>query len=149
MKLSFTLFGEPIARARHRVANGRMYNPQSAEDAGHIWEIRRQLKEQTHEGFRPIDKNTPLAFEMQAYFARPKYHYGTGRNEGKLKTSAPEYPHLNSKDFDNIVKRVCDLMNAIVYIDDRQIVNADNIRLRYALYETDPRTVFTITTIEE
>jgi len=144
LKLTFTILGDPCAKARHRsTRTGRMYNPQSAEDAASMWIIQKQLSEQAGAGYEPTEKALSLAVE--AVFVRPKSHYGTGRNAGKLKPSAPVH-HVKVPDLDNIVKRVSDLMNAIVYKDDSQIVQIVEPSIKR--YGKKPRVIFTITELE-
>jgi Holliday junction resolvase RusA-like endonuclease len=56
------------------------------------------------------------------YFPRPKSHYGTGRNAGKLKATAPT--HNDGKpDRDNLDKAILDAMTGIGFMrDDKQVV---------------------------
>lgn len=62
------------------------------------------------------------AVEIDLYFLfeRPKGHYGTGRNAGKLKPSAP-LRHFQKPDPDKLERAIFDAMSGIVYKDDRQI----------------------------
>ena len=63
-----------------------------------------------------------IAVKVTCYFARPKSHYGTGRNEGKLKASAPEYPISKGRnDLDKLLRLIFDAMTGIVYVDDSQV----------------------------
>jgi len=112
--LHLYFYGEPISKARHRsTRGGRMYSPQTEVEAAFRWELKRKLPE----NYKP--SLSPFKIKVIAVFARPKSHYGTGRNSGKLKASAPKFC-TNAKDADNILKFVCDAMNMIVYKDDRQ-----------------------------
>jgi len=52
---------------------------------------------------------------------RPKSHYGTGKNAGKLKDSAPQY-HTQRPNIDNLEKFVADYMTGVAWVDDCQIV---------------------------
>lgn len=52
------------------------------------------------------------------YFNRPKSHYGTGKNAGKLKESAPKY-HTKRPDLDNLDKAILDAIgDAKLWKDD-------------------------------
>lgn len=52
------------------------------------------------------------------YLPRPAYHFGTGRNAGKLKDSAPEWPAVKP-DGDKLLRAVFDsLTTAGVWRDD-------------------------------
>ena len=114
--ITLTIPGIPIAKKRHRMANGRSYSPQTEEERAVQWEIKRQLGP----GFELL--KGPLLISVNSFFPRPKGHYGTGRNAEKLKPSAPG-PELITLDCDNIAKFYLDCMNGIVFRDDRQVVS--------------------------
>ena len=110
--------GPPVEKQRHRTSQGRTYSPQSAIEE----EVKRRIKLQLDADFQISNK--PLIVAIDAYFPRPKGHYGTGKNKGKLKTSAPVY-HMQTPDHDNVLKFYLDAMNQIVYEDDHQVVAFD------------------------
>lgn len=53
--------------------------------------------------------------------ARPKAHYGTGRNAHLLKPSAPEYP-TGRPDIDKLVRSTLDAMTGVAFTDDSCVV---------------------------
>lgn len=53
---------------------------------------------------------------------RPKSHYGTGRNSGRVKRGAPHRPPVRP-DLDKLARAVGDALTGICYHDDAQIVN--------------------------
>jgi Holliday junction resolvase RusA-like endonuclease len=63
----------------------------------------------------------PLEMELVFVLARPKAHYGTGRNSGVVKPSAPEFP-ATRPDVDKLSRAVLDALSGVVYRDDAQIV---------------------------
>lgn len=63
----------------------------------------------------------PLKMRLVFYVARPKSHYGSGRNAGKVKPSAPAYP-AKKPDVLKLARAVEDALTGIVYRDDSQIV---------------------------
>jgi Holliday junction resolvase RusA-like endonuclease len=66
------------------------------------------------------------------YVARPAYHFGTGRNAGRLKPSAPAFPVKRSGgDLDKLARALLDALTGIVYRDDSQVVELD-LRKRFA-----------------
>lgn len=65
------------------------------------------------------------------YVARPSRDFGTGRNAGKLKPSAPLYPTAG-KDLDKVARACGDAGSGVWWKDDRQIV-AWEIERRYSL----------------
>ena len=69
----------------------------------------------------------PVYVEITFFFARPKSHYGTGRNCAKLKDSAPK--HCTSSlhgDLDKLIRSTCDGLShrsgGCVLKDDSQVV---------------------------
>lgn len=71
-------------------------------------------------------KGEPLhgALDVEFVFvlARLKGHYGTGRNEGILKETAPLYSTVRP-DTTKLIRGVEDALTGIVWVDDGQIVN--------------------------
>lgn len=67
--------------------------------------------------------------EMIFVMARPKAHYGTGRNADLLKDNAPLQPTV-APDVLKLARGVEDALTGIVYRDDAQIVN-ESLQKRY------------------
>lgn len=113
--------GTPKAKGRPRftVRGGfaRTYTP--AETLTHENFIRSCALD-VFQGVEPIDG--PIALSAVFYLARPKSHFGSGRNAGVLKDSAPAYP-TGKPDTDNVLKAVMDgLTLAKVWTDDARVV---------------------------
>jgi len=88
----------------------------------------------------------PVKVDMVFVLPRPKGHYGTGRNAGKLKSSAPDYPK-SRPDIDNYCKWVLDCLNSTggVWKDDSQVVSMTAEKV----YGENPETVIEITEIDK
>lgn len=63
----------------------------------------------------------PLEVRFEFVISRPRGHYGTGRNAGKVRASAPVYPTVKP-DTSKLVRAAEDSLTGIIYIDDAQIV---------------------------
>jgi Holliday junction resolvase RusA-like endonuclease len=65
----------------------------------------------------------PVLVSIVAVFARPKGHFGTGRNASVLKPGAPQVPtSRGAGDLDKIARLVLDGLDvAGVYLDDSQV----------------------------
>lgn len=63
----------------------------------------------------------PLALDAVFFRPRPASHYGTGRNAGVLKASAPPYP-ATRPDTTKLLRGVEDALTGVLYRDDAQIV---------------------------
>lgn len=85
----------------------------------------------------------PVAVRLVFKFARPASHFGTGRNRGTLKPSAPE--HMTVKpDADKLVRAVLDsLTDAKVYKDDAQVTSLSVFK-RYAHHGEEPGVVVAV-----
>lgn len=61
--------------------------------------------------------------EITFGFPRPAGHYGSGKNAGVVKASAPKYPSRGTADLDKLVRATCDaITTAGGWIDDRVVV---------------------------
>lgn len=82
--ISFVVFGEPLALARHRSSRaGFMYNPSSKFQKDFLKLSKPFLPHKPMEG--------PIAATFSFFFERPKNHYGTGKNSGIMKKGKPKY----------------------------------------------------------
>jgi Holliday junction resolvase RusA-like endonuclease len=63
----------------------------------------------------------PLRLEIEFRILRPQGHYGTGKNAGTLKDSAPKYP-IVKPDGVKLTRSTEDAMKGIVWRDDSQVV---------------------------
>ena len=137
---TITVLGPPQAQKRHRhfaMHKGvtpitRTYDPSSADKKDFLSLIRKHAPE------TPI--NGPVCMEVQAFFDRPKSHFGTGKNSNRLKDNAPDW-HTSKPDGDNVFKFVSDSMKGIYYRDDCQIVSG-TIEKHYSI---SPRVEIRIT----
>ncbi|NTU49544.1 MAG: RusA family crossover junction endodeoxyribonuclease [Desulfobulbaceae bacterium] len=114
MNLPITFFvpGEPKALKRHRTFGRVQVDPSKSDKADFLVVSRQHCPECPLTG--------PLYLHIDFYFPRPKSHYGTGKNSGKLKPTAPLY-HIARPDADNLTKFVCDALNGVFWGDDAQI----------------------------
>ncbi len=118
------LAATPIAKKRPRFSRiGKhvvAYSDQKEEERKFVAYIKRQI------GDTEL-LTGPLRINLLFGMPRPKSHFGTGRNAGKLKPSAPEY-HTKKPDIDNLEKFVLDCLNGVVFKDDSQVVETKAIK---------------------
>ena len=80
-------------------------------------------------GAREVFHGEPLleALVLHLLFTRtrPKSHFGTGKNAGILKASAPDSPS-SKPDLTKLVRAVEDSLTGIVWKDDAQVVEQWN-----------------------
>lgn len=68
----------------------------------------------------------PVVLSVTFCFARPKSHFGTGGNAGKLKKSAPVH-HTQTPDLAKLVRALEDAIKGVVWGDDCQVFRYCNI----------------------
>jgi Holliday junction resolvase RusA-like endonuclease len=122
--ISFFVPGEPKGQPRIKAAVRRfgnkafahVYTPGTAEN----WKSCISASAKAHIPEQPI--TGPVQVDCTFYLPRPKGHYGTGKNEGKLKESAPMF-HTCAPDVDNALKVIFDVLTYLrFWLDDTQVV---------------------------
>lgn len=63
----------------------------------------------------------PLALSMRFVVARPKGHFGTGKNAGTVKASAPRWPAVKP-DATKLLRAAEDALSGVIWHDDARIV---------------------------
>ena len=64
----------------------------------------------------------PVFLAVQFYFRRPKSHFGLGKNDGKLKPSAPVF-HNVKPDLSKLVRCVEDGLTGSLWTDDNLVAS--------------------------
>ena len=114
MAIRFEIPGDPIALKRHRHTKaGISYDPSKNDKADFL------AKCMEHRPEKPMD--CAIGLKVIFCFRRPQSHFGTGKNAGRLKDSAPRY-HTKRPDLDNLVKFVEDALQGVFFVDDKQVV---------------------------
>lgn len=74
-----------------------------------------------YEGARPYGLiRGPVLVRLDFYFSRPRSHFGTGRNHGRLKPSAPVQMD-KMPDVDKLARCALDALVGVVIADDAQV----------------------------
>ncbi len=124
--------GKPRSKGSYRAiqANGRAFLKNSDDHLAE-WtnliklEWQRQMRDRLFEQKQsPGPWDMPFDVTVLCDFARPKCHFGTGRNAGKLKPSAPaELSCMRTPDADKILRAILDALQGFCWKDDRQVVS--------------------------
>jgi Holliday junction resolvase RusA-like endonuclease len=86
----------------------------------------------------------PVQVDVHFYLPRPKHHYGTGRNAGRVKPTAPTWVAVKP-DVDKTLRSTLDaLTSAGAYRDDAQVVAITCTKT----YADTPGALITITPLE-
>jgi len=62
-----------------------------------------------------------VVVELAFYFARPKSHFGAGRNSERVLASAPK-EMVSMPDVDKLTRCALDALTGVVFVDDSQVV---------------------------
>ncbi len=107
--------GQPRPKACIRGKHAGVYDPGTAED----WKTIVRYAAHAKRPEKPFAG--PLQVTLAFQFPRPKGHFGTGKNAGKLKDGLSDH-HTSKPDIDNCAKAVLDaLAHMGVWGDDAQI----------------------------
>lgn len=144
--LTINVIGVPVPQGskvanRHgggvRDSNAKKLKPWRADVAGTAQEVA------AHEGWARLDE--PAQVDITFYMPRLKGHYGTGRNDGVLKPTAPKYVQAKP-DIDKLARAILDaLTDADILRDDSRVARLV-VEKRYADGPTGAR--ITITPLE-
>lgn len=91
-------------------------------------------------------RGVPVAVDLTFWLARPKGHYGTGRNAEQVRDSAPLYPVVKP-DGDKLDRAVLDALTAAgIYHDDAQVIRRTSVKY-YAFGDEAPGALIEVTRI--
>lgn len=128
MRISITVPGEPVAKARPRFTrNGHVYTPKKTA----VYEQQIRLYAITAMRGKKILTGA-VRLSVSAFFGIPKSWNLTQ----KAKAMSGALRHTKKPDGDNVLKSVKDAMNGIVYADDSQIDDSRIIK-RYGIPRTE------------
>ena len=106
---------------------GKLFVIDSSGEGGRLW--RQSVQVFAAQAFDGPLLTGPLVVLMRFVLSRPKGHYGSGKNEHKLKASAPK-EHIKRADLLKLTRAVEDALTGIIYKDDAQIVE-EHLRKHY------------------
>ncbi len=109
-----------------RNANDDLQNWRNQVAEAVLWEYQKKVNYVSSEEGLPLMQG-PVSLRIVFLKPRPKGHYGTGRNAGKLKESAPEYP-TTRPDTLKLARAVEDALTGVIWQDDSQVVAHDMVK---------------------
>ncbi len=119
-----TAYGTPVTQGSIRsLGAGR---PSVHSNAKRLKPWRQTVHEAALDAMQLYDRiDGPVQVRLMFCFDRPGGHYGSGRNAGTVRGSAPDYPATRSSgDIDKLSRSCLDsLVSAGVLIDDSQVVD--------------------------
>ncbi len=114
--IEFWVYGQAVPQGSNRVYKGRVVgvNPRLG-----YW--REAVARAAAEKYSAPLFTEAMSLEVIFYRHRPASHYGTGRNAGKLKASAPRFP-TTTPDLDKLVRAIDDALTGVLWRNDSQVV---------------------------
>jgi Holliday junction resolvase RusA-like endonuclease len=73
----------------------------------------------------------PVSLSLVFTMPRPKKHYFTGKRAHVLRPDAPVWHTSHTGDLDKLVRLVKDSLTGIVWVDDCQVAQLDNVKKVY------------------
>ena len=89
------------------------------------------------------DRMAPVSLSAVFRFPRPQSHYGTGRNAGSLRSSAPG-EHIVKPDLDKALRAINDSLEAGGIVKGDQQVCSINATKRYCIEDEPPGVLITL-----
>jgi Holliday junction resolvase RusA-like endonuclease len=121
--LQLTVYGTPAPQgSKNRNPHGALYESSAAVKPWREAVKTAALDALHHDGaWSALDE--PVWLDVQFSLRRPKHHFGTGRNAGRLKESAPHFP-TSKPDLDKLIRSTQDaLKDAGVLADDSAVAH--------------------------
>lgn len=140
----FVIPGEPVpwASTKRNQRTGNRFLParQEAAIARNVASINESLGGEGHS--LVFEPGVPLLLSCAFYMKRSKGHFGTGRNAGALKDSAPGRP-TGRPDLSNLGKMIedCLVLGRVMMDDDQVVGHYSQWGKFYAGYTEQPRTI--------
>ena len=110
--------GRPIVAAKDDNPNSKIWMAEVRSAAASAFGRGRQLI------------NEPIVLSIQFYFARPQSHFGSGRNAGVLKPTAPLI-HAQSPDLAKLIRCFEDALKGVVWTDDKLVYRYEATERRW------------------
>lgn len=146
-EVSFTVYGTPAPQGSKRafVAGGRAVVVDDNKPRLRSW--RQDVRKAALDASAQMSRE-PVDVSVTFFLARPKGHYGTGRNAGTLRGSAPNHPAVKP-DLDKLLRSTLDgLKEGGAYHDDAQVVIVAGVK-QYCRNGQPPGALITIREIWE
>ena len=131
--LSFDVKGVPGAQGSKRHVGRGIMVESSKKVAPWRSDVRDAAQTAMADTWQPLAG--PVTIDVTFCFPRPRSHYGTGRNAGTLKPSAPTHPTSRAHgDLDKLVRSTLDALVSAGVLRDDSLVVALAARKRWAAW---------------
>jgi len=125
--ISFTVFGDPVPQgSKVMVGKARKLLVEGNRAKLNPW--RQDVAAAAQAAMESGPWREAVSVQMTFFLKRPKGHFGTGRNEGTLRSAAPRRPGTKP-DIDKLSRSILDALTGIVFADDSQVVSLDAMKM--------------------
>ncbi len=119
MKLHLIIPGPPVAKQRPRSGRGRMYTPKETVNyetyVRELWVI-------AYHNFTPIQG--AVRINLYVYLGIPQ----SASKKRQAQMLSGEIGAAKKPDLDNVEKIICDALQGLAYLDDKQIVEVHSFK---------------------
>ncbi len=133
IRLEFTVYGTPAQKGSVKAINKGQFAVVVPDNKPQQLQWQGAVSDKAAQAMDGTDLITePVAIGMYFRFRRKQYHFGTGRNAGRLKKSAPDH-HGRKPDLDKLARCVLDALTGVVYHDDSLFALSDGLSKRWTM----------------
>lgn len=120
-QVTFEVYSDPAPQGSKTTWSRKDGSRFTRESSKRVKPFRADVRAAASEAFdgRPAFPG-PVELQVICIQRRPASHFGTGRNAGRLKPSAPTLK-ITSPDLSKIVRAVEDALNGVAFIDDARV----------------------------
>lgn len=137
--LQLTVYGTPAPQgSKNRNAAGALYES-SAKVRPWRQDVKTAALDALHHDEAWVALNCAVWLDVQFSLRRPKHHFGTGKNAGLLKASAPPFP-TGTPDLDKLVRSTQDALKDAGVLHDDSVVATVSASKVYVLWGDSLRT---------
>lgn len=138
--ITFTIYGKPATQGSKRAfviypKEGGRPRAVVTENDKHCEPWRQEVASAAMKVYDGPLITGPVRLTVKYTYPRGPTHFGTGRNAGKLKASAPKYK-LTTPDLSKLTRAVEDALKGVIYQDDSRITERSDSKGWGERYET-------------
>lgn len=120
--VSFRVYGRAASQGSKRAVRTKSGKVVVIEDNPRTYEWRQEVASVAHRAYSGPLHLGPVGLRLIFVRARPKSHYGTGRNVNRLRQTAPSYA-LGKPDLLKLGRAIEDALTGVIFRDDSQVVS--------------------------
>lgn len=142
--VNFEVYGRAATQGSKRAVRTKGGKYVIIENSARTYEWRQEVASVARKEYKGPIHIGPVRLGLTFMRARPKSHYGTGRNARRLRNTAPACP-TGKPDLLKLGRAIEDALSGVIFRDDSQVVSlwmdktwgdADGVRITVELWDT-------------